>query len=297
MQRTAPSNNPEDGNVFSMMLEDMSVDELTDALNDVLENMSEENFDPTLLDAYLDALDHKDPMLEILDAETSYASFQKRLLKILPGYTDNIVTHSHKKSRRVWRAGLVAVLTVICMLGGMIAAQAAGVDVFGTMAHWTDEIFSLGPIRSDGAVDVPNDTALEHTVGGDGEFASLQEALDAYGITEVSEPTWVPEGYTFRSVAADYWAEGDVMSLTAEYFNGTDSVVVEFESYHDQPNLQVEKTDAPVETLVVNDITVYLLENTNNNAATWVTEHYECFIGGRIEKDELRQMVLSVYAD
>ena len=61
--------------------------------------------------------------------------------------------------------------------------------------------------------------------------------------------------------------------------------------------MQVEKTDAPVETFVVNDTMVYLLENINNNAAAWITEHFECLIGGRVTKSELRQMVLSIYAD
>ena len=74
-QHRTPSNHPDDGNAFSMMLEAMSVEELTDALNDALENMTEENYDPAWIDAYLAALDRKDPMPEIPDAEASYASF------------------------------------------------------------------------------------------------------------------------------------------------------------------------------------------------------------------------------
>ena len=76
-QRRTPLNDPDDGNAFSMMLEAMSVEELTDALNDLLENMTERNYDSALIDAYLAALDRKDPMPEIPDAETSYTNFQK----------------------------------------------------------------------------------------------------------------------------------------------------------------------------------------------------------------------------
>ena len=293
-QRRTPLIYPDNGDAFSMMLEAMSVDELTDALNDVLENMTEENYDPALIDAYLAALDRKDPMPEIPGAETSYANLQKRIRRILPSkkmIPDN-------RFRRVWRIGLVAVLTIICMFGGMIVAQAAGLDIFGTMARWTDEVFSFGEIRSEGAVDVPSDTVNDPS-GSDGEaaFPSLQAALDAYGITEVSEPTWIPERYVFRNVAMDCWSNGDLIGLTAEYFHETSALFIEFKLYQNEPSTQIEKTGEPVETFAVNDTTVYLLENINNNAAAWMTEHFECCITGAVEKNELQQMVLSIYAN
>jgi len=61
------------------------------------------------------------------------------------------------------------------------------------------------------------------------------------------------------------------------------------------PYLWVEKTDALVESFVVEGLTVYLLENINNNSAAWATEHYECYITGTVEKPVLKQMVLSAY--
>ena len=58
----------------------------------------------------------------------------------------------------------------------------------------------------------------------------------------------------------------------------------------------MEKTDAPIETFVVNGITVYLLENISNNSAAWATENYEFYISGSVEKQVLEQIVLSAYA-
>ena len=293
-QRRTPLIYPDNGDVFLMMLEAMSVDELTNALNDVLENMTEENYDPALIDAYLAALDRKDPMPDIPDAETSYADFQKRIRRFFP---ERGGKHGYRL-RRVWRVGLVAVLTIICMLGGMVVAQAAGWNVFGALGRWTDEIFSFGEIRSEGAIDVPGDTANAPS-GNDGEaaFPSLQAALDAHGITEVSEPTWIPDGYAFKSVTVDYWPNGEFMRTTAEYTNGDRPLHIVFDLYQDKPSIQIEKTDAPVETFAVNDTVVYLLENINNNAAAWMTEHFECCITGAVEKNELQQMVLSIYAN
>jgi len=158
-QHGSPSNCPADGDVFMQMLEVMTEEELTEGLNEALESMTEENYDSALIDAYLAALDRKAPMPEIPDTDTSFANFKNRLLQTFPAKND-IAVSPRRKVRSVWRVGLVAALTAICLMGGMVVAQAAGVDVFGAIARWTDEVFSLGAIRSDGADDGTSAPAL-----------------------------------------------------------------------------------------------------------------------------------------
>lgn len=305
--RGNPSNHPEGGDALSIMLEAMSVRELTDALNDALEHISEEEYDPALIDAYLDALDRKDPMPGFPDAETSYADFTQRAARILsnlPNLPKNRTVKPNRNFYRVFRAGLAAVLAIICMFGCMVVAQTAGLNVFGTVARWTDDVFSFGEIRVQGREDIPNDSNdSDHSAWGTpvtgkeigGEFATLQDALDAYGITEVSEPTWLPEGYALNSIMAACRTDGTLWYLAADYTNGSAILGFGIEPYDDEPHTQVEKTDAPVETFAVNGTTVYLLENINNNAAAWATEHYAYYVSGPVEKSELRKIVLSIY--
>lgn len=298
-QHGSPSNCPTDGDVFMQMLEAMTEEELTDGLNEALESMTDEDYDSALIDAYLAALDRKAPMPEIPDTDTSFANFKNRLLQTFPAKTD-IAVCPRRKVRSVWRVGLVAVLTAICLMGGMVVAQAAGVDVFGAIARWTDEVFSLGAIRSDGADDGTSAPALaDNGVVNNNKttYASLQEALDDYGITEFREPTWIPDGYRFEDVEVDSWPDnGSFIGLFAEYCNGTDFLHIKVEGYEGGANIQAEKTNASVETFLVDGLTVYLLENIGNNSAAWVTEHYECYISGTMEKSVLKQIVLSAYA-
>ncbi len=297
-QHGSPSDCPADGDVFMQMLEVMTEEELTAGLNEALESMTEENYDSALIDAYLAALDRKAPMPELPDTDTSFANFQNRLLQTFPAKNDAAVS-PRRKARSVWRVGLVAALTAICLMGGMVVAQAAGVDVFGAIARWTDEVFSFGPIQSDGVEDVPNEETERSTDIGSASglnYESLQDVLNAYTITEFSEPSWIPEGYAFMGVTVDCWPDGDFICIAAEYLNGNNSLLVEVRNCQNEPSIQIEKTNAPVKTFVVNGLTVYLLENTNNNMAAWVTEHYECYIGGTVDKSELQQIVKSAYA-
>lgn len=282
-KREDPSNLPSGGDMlFTSMLDAMSVSELTEALENTLKEVTDENYDPALIEAYLDALDRKAPMPEMPDAKTSYARFQKKLRCFAPG-----IRSASYRLRRVGRATLVACLAIVSVLGLMIVAQAAGIDVFGTMARWTDEVFSLGTVRSSSVGYVlPEET---------GEYGTLQEALNAYQVTEVSAPTWIPEEYVLESVGAEYWDDIKDLSFTCKYTNGNDKVLILIKNYQNEPNMQIEKTDVPVETIEVGGRTVYLLENTNNCTATWVTEHFEYVISGALEKTELTQMALSAH--
>lgn len=222
--------------------------------------------------------------------------------------TITILTDSAHKSttfahgfRRVRRVGLIAAITVVVMLGVMVIAQAAGLDVFGAIARWTDESFSLGTIRYKSAVDVPNDTTAttppqapeDERALINSEYTSIQEALDACGITEVAAPTWIPEGYSFDGVDILYDPDGAFWLLSGGYIKENRAVNIEIEHYDDEPHGQIEKTDAPVETFTINGITVYLLENNNNNAAVWATEHYAYYIGCGGDKDNVRKMAIS----
>ena len=140
-QHGSPSNCPTDGDVFMQMLEAMTEEELTDGLNEAMESMTDESYDSALIDAYLAALDRKAPMPEVPDTDTSFANFQSRLLQTIPAKNDTAVS-PWRKARSVWRTVLAAVLTTICLMGGMVVAQASGVDVFGAIARWTEDVFS-----------------------------------------------------------------------------------------------------------------------------------------------------------
>lgn len=297
-QHGSPSNCPTDGDVFMQMLEAMTEEELTDGLNEALESMTDESYDSALIDAYLAALDRKAPMPEVPDTDTSFANFKNRLLLAFPAES-NTAVNPRRKARVIWRIGLIAALTVICLMGGMVVVQASGVDVFGAIARWTEDVFSLGAIQSDGAKDQVNNPILENGKAGDGNvisYASLQEALNVYDIAEFSEPTWIPEGYSLENVTADCWPDGELIGLFAEYSDGVDSLHIDIVCYDGEAREQLQKVDAPVETFVANGITIYLLENISSNSAAWVTEHYECYINGVVEHQVLKQIVLSAYA-
>lgn len=201
--------------------------------------------------------------------------------------------------RQVRRTILVAATAIVCALAVMVTAQAAGVDVFGAMARWSEDVFSFGQIAPDSEVsDNPDQEANELETDNpakDQEFSSLQEALDAYGMTEVHEPGWLPEGYALDSI--DVLAVDDpfLRTFVATYSNGDDCISVDIMSYEDEPSMLVQKTDTSFETKVWGGITFYLLKNTNSDIVAWYDRENEYYVSGKLENESLWEVAISMY--
>lgn len=303
--RLHPFNTPKYERLSPEKLEAMSPSELADALEQALDSMTEETYEAELINAYLEALDRKVPAPKTPSTDEAYACLQKQLRSLSEkdsaNLFDDVVPYKikHYKTKHVLRFGLVAIVSLICMLGFMVVAQASGMDVFGAMARWTDEIFSLGSIQATGTkddTDMPQSQSKE-TYRSNSEYNSLQDTLDAHGVTEVSAPTWIPEEYMLDKIDVTYLAEHDFLHITAAYTDETNPLYIEIQSYVNEPSIQIEKTDTNVQAFYSNGTEAYLIENINNITVAWATEHYECYIIGTEDINVLKEIALSAHAD
>ena len=67
-------------------------------------------------------------------------------------------------------------------------------------------------------------------------------------------------------------------------------------THNGNPSGQVEKTERPPEVFEIGNTTFYLVENIDNYAVIWLTEHYECFILSslNVDKNILKDMIYSM---
>lgn len=191
----------------------------------------------------------------------------------------------------VRRTVLAAAAAIACMLAIMVTAQAAGIDVFGAMARWTEDIFSFGQI--------PPDSVVSDNLNGEAagpEFSSLQEAFDACGMTEVHEPAWLPDGYTLGELDVTCLDDPFLRSFSASYTDGEGRVSVKVMSYEGEPITQVQKTDDPAESIKKNGTTFYLIKNTGNYTIAWYMDQYEYYLTSKEESDILWQVTESMFS-
>ena len=291
-------NPPNDRVDFPKDLDSFSAAELAEQLERALDAMTEDTYDEAVVDAYLEALSHKVPVPDTKSVDEAYADFQRTLRDIQP---EPVPAKRPRRFHTVLRTALAAALVAACIFGGMVTAQAAGIDVFGTIARWTKDLFSFGDIIYHEAKDTGKP---EESVGPgtqkdpqSSEFDSLQDALDYYGITEVTAPTWLPEGYELTGISVTDIPDANYFVLDASYGNGAEALCFNISCYTDIPDKQVEKEGTIVKTFDHDGVTFSIIENEESRIIAWTTEQYECYVNGAYDLDQsvLQEIVYSMF--
>ena len=272
-------------------LEAMSSSELSEAMEAALDAMTEETYDPAVIDAYLDALDRKAPMPTHPNAESSYQDFQDKLQEYVEGASKPAKRTS--RFRRIARAGLVAALLAVLLAG---AAQAAGIDVVGTIARWTENVFSFGTVQSGN--DSSHYPSVSNQVPADvpEEYQELVTELQKRGIEEYTIPTYIPEGFQADTPEL-YVDENGYIEFTAAYANGDDMVIFAIFGYKGKHAGLYEKDNSEVRIYTKNDTNHYFFQNREINSVAWTVNELEYSIRTTLPAAELEKIINSMYEE
>lgn len=187
--------------------------------------------------------------------------------------------------RRKWASHFLAAAAIFAALLCMMTATAyaLGYDLWGVVASWTEETFSF--------VSQPESSSADR------EYADLQAALDAYGITEKFVPTWIPDGFFIADVAVEAIHNSENRFFTCRYESGKASIVITITMYNGVEPDQCrrwQKDGRDVSILKRGQTDVYIMTNLNRPMAVWVDGLFECCISGSVSVEELERIVESI---
>ena len=276
---------------------DKTADELLTELESKMDEMTDLTYDEDVIDSYLDALDEKAPLEEDFDVKQSWEKFRSQHAILFD--EDALPTPEAPKRRshgfrfRKTFARVVVVAAIVALFS-MFCAQAAGIDVFGAIGRWTEETFHFV------APAVPVASTFPGAAGGEllyelEQFPTLQDAFDAYAISEPLAPSWIPEGYTLDYVEASPSVAG--ITFSASYSNGQ-SILSFLYSYQTDDSFSsstFEKDGSSVIEHVQNGIVHYIMSNVDVRVAAWVNGTCECSIFGPMSEEEMIAMIDSIY--
>ena len=196
--------------------------------------------------------------------------------------------------RWLTRAALAAAAIAVLLLATTVTASAFGYDLWGVIAEWSKETFTF---TANDRADRPAPDA--HQAGASsgpegGEYASLQDALDSYGISTPLAPAWIPERFELDSVNVEN-TPFTFFRESYKYYDDilTISVLLHKESL--QQYSQWQKDEGIPEPYNVGGVTHYLMTNMGREKAVWLNGNYECGITGDITHEELLRMLDSIY--
>ncbi len=278
-------------------LDSMSPSELEQAMEDALSIMAEDNYDPAVIDAYLDALDRKAPMPKYPDAKKSYSAFQKRVQSLSKNTAQQIpLRHNRVQLRGTMRISLVAVIIIVCLLCGMAAVQAAGIDVFEAIARWSESAFSFG--------DLPSDTSENPVLRAEEngnfsipdipeEYQELQKELEKRGLP-LCYPK-IPLGFKPEEPFMEIDPETNRVSFSIIYTEESDYIGFNVTQYFGEIESVYEKDASAVKQYEYNGITHYIFNNNDCTTATWVNGYLEYALFVDSPTVDIMELIQSFY--
>jgi len=256
-----------------------------------------------------------------IDVDAAWENFQTKYLPYMkdgrslydfddedPGHTENQNTGTNSSfptgrkrisprgRRRLSRVATFAAVIAVLLVLMTATAYAMGYDIWGVIAQWTKDTFTF---VSASKVNEPSDSGEGDAIS-DGEYADLQAALDAYGITELLAPSWVPDGFEVESVYVDEDSGPMAVIFQSCYKCDDRIIIVQFNLYRNVDDISFtdwEKDDVDVKTIEIEDYTFYILENADRECALWLNGAFECSIIGDISSQELTQIIKSMFKE
>lgn len=283
-------------------LKGKSIERLTDEYTALLRRAASGDIDLELTRAYLDAMDEKEPIPFALEETATYERFAEKhaaMLEELDRPVQSMELHAseqqrpvEKRSRGALRRAVPVAAAAALILGTMISAQAMGVDVFGKIARWTEETFHFSSVEQAAVI-----TKYPLAEGERMTFETLEDAVDAFGITAPIVPKRIPDGLSLTGVTALYNASGIEIYAAYEGDGDAELFAVDYREVAAGGETIVEKDASSVGLYERNGIGHYLITDKGCEKAIWQNGELECFMAGMIARQEMREIIDSIYEE
>ena len=178
--------------------------------------------------------------------------------------------------RRLVPVAAVAAVT----LSSMVAAQAFGLDVFGTLARWTEETFHF----------VSGTPAAAGSEESESIRQAIQEVYDRCGVT-VPAPAWYPEGTELLGDIEEKEQEGTSM-IICSFTCGDETFYIEAQQYHGDERIPIhtfEKDASDIEEYHSNGRLFYVMSNVSDSRAAYSNDQTVLLINGELSLEILKQ--------
>ncbi|MGB8455946.1 MAG: DUF4367 domain-containing protein [Anaerocolumna sp.] len=285
------------------IFDSMSTEELENILQADAQLLSEEDSDTDAILYIMEVIakrENEHPTGRFTDVQVAWTSFEHNYLpyiendKSIYEFEDSDIDITQKplkeffslqRKHRMIRFACTAAIFVAVLLAGNMTAKAFGIDLFGTVAMWTKDTFSFSS-------SVPHETTSD--VQGSSEATkTLQNILEEYGITSDLIPTWLPDGYSFKS--NDIYETPARTSFYAIYNCEEGEISVKITSLSKPVRSIIEKDNNEVTVYSVNGIEHYIMTNLKITNVVWTNGTYEGSISGNFSLEEAKKMIDSIY--
>lgn len=173
------------------------------------------------------------------------------------------------RKKRMLRPAALAAAVLAALLVGMIAVQAAGVNLFGVRARWNDDILNITPGGKDNGA--PSDRPAS-------QGSVLDAVLAEQGFPLSLGPSEIPAGYSLSELKVS--DTDDLKNVFACYTGEDGSLSVSILQIHGKGDYFVEKdAEAPEMYTTKGGRTFLLMHNVESWTGAWSDGEYVVILG------------------
>ena len=282
----------EAGSQINPHLDNKPIDELTDVLTEMWDAADDFTYSAAEIDACLEEIEQIEAAPEF-DVDASLNRFLDKHSRLVECASRTSEKNRPNASRR--KPSVAAAVAILVVLGSLVTAQALGIDVFGAIARWTNETFRFAA-SSQNDDTLNTDILNSNSHSPDGEYGSLQEALDAVGIDQNVRLQHLPDGFELANVSvyslpsqveieAMYTSNDRIFSLVIFRYNSPEVVGQTIFEKDSEDMILYDK----------NGITYYIMSNNQELTAVWMPQELlTCAITGDLTVEEIEAIIDSM---
>lgn len=231
------------------------------------------------------------------DLSASWQEFRENHHELLEGLDpadqqSSAFASEEKPKRRRSRKSIRVAVVVVLLLAALAMASCGIIErILQAIADWSEEVFHYEVTQ-----ELRTETREpEHT--DKGHYDSMEEALDAYGVTTEHIGIKYPEEYSFEHIRV--WEFPDSVKFMETYVNESDAKEIIFTIWHynDSTSLELnaaEKMPPDAEIYIRNGNEYYILVNSETTTITWISGFEMYMVWGKLSVEEANQMIDSL---
>ena len=231
------------------------------------------------------------PILRILEEREKDYPVEKtpEVLTMVEKLSEHKTPHKQSKSKRRWITGTAAVAAAACIVIMAVPRTVGAESVLDVLFRWTSEVFEFFTPDRD-KKKPPAEYLFETDNNG---LQKLYDEVNGLGVTEPVVPMWLPEGFELLNIKTTPMREGGY-KVNATFKCEEKFIFITYRSSNDVAT-KFEKEETNVEVYDYADVSHFVMENGENQSVTWTVEGVECSILADINKENIYDIIKSIY--
>jgi hypothetical protein len=195
------------------------------------------------------------------------------------------------KRRFFIRPAALVACVLFCVLMFRVSNDAVGFNVWDLLFSWNDEFMKMELDMQAKLTGNNNVDYLNH-IQTDAFFKKLEELEITPAL-----PTWMPDGFTLEHVDSMVESESYRWAMGSYSCDDSDLMILVAKNTSKDPGgaISLEKDEREPEIFEQGGIKFYIMDNLSRSRVFWYDPPYMINISGHVTREELRQMIDSIF--